>query len=348
MDLLNRIVLIGNGFDLAHGLPTTYRDFIDWYMREAFDCFRKGTSYNDKLVELKYKYAGSITQFRPAKTLEEVVQMMASNSYQSINYKSKFFEHLIQLFYSGSWVNIEREYYQQLIKIFDNEPSTIEAIKLLNTEFDFMIEKLADFFKIVNAQMGDYKKLNFGGKNTNISKAFAQNAVAPVSFINFNYTDTLITHNYAYEHEVIYIHGRAAQMENNPIIFGYGDETDSNYQKLENHGDDNCLNHIKSFAYLKTENYQKVMSLIDSDPYVVYIVGHSCGLSDRILLSEIFEHKNCNRIEIFYHQRPDRSDNFKEITQEISRHFKPANKGLMRRRVSYKDSNNVIPQNLSI
>jgi hypothetical protein len=26
---MNRIILIGNGFDLAHGLKTSYRDFID-------------------------------------------------------------------------------------------------------------------------------------------------------------------------------------------------------------------------------------------------------------------------------------------------------------------------------
>ncbi|WP_221412373.1 AbiH family protein, partial [Dysgonomonas sp. 520] len=28
---MNRIVLIGNGFDLAHGLPTSYRNFIENY-----------------------------------------------------------------------------------------------------------------------------------------------------------------------------------------------------------------------------------------------------------------------------------------------------------------------------
>ena len=28
---MNRIILIGNGFDLAHGLKTSYADFIDWY-----------------------------------------------------------------------------------------------------------------------------------------------------------------------------------------------------------------------------------------------------------------------------------------------------------------------------
>ena len=28
---MNRLVLIGNGFDLAHGLKTSYKDFINWY-----------------------------------------------------------------------------------------------------------------------------------------------------------------------------------------------------------------------------------------------------------------------------------------------------------------------------
>lgn len=31
---MNRIVLIGNGFDLAHGLKTSYKDFIDWYWKD--------------------------------------------------------------------------------------------------------------------------------------------------------------------------------------------------------------------------------------------------------------------------------------------------------------------------
>ena len=30
---MNRLVLIGNGFDLAHGLKTNYEDFIYWYWK---------------------------------------------------------------------------------------------------------------------------------------------------------------------------------------------------------------------------------------------------------------------------------------------------------------------------
>ena len=32
---MNRLILIGNGFDLAHGLKTKYADFIEWYRREC-------------------------------------------------------------------------------------------------------------------------------------------------------------------------------------------------------------------------------------------------------------------------------------------------------------------------
>ena len=32
----NRIILIGNGFDLAHGLKTSYNDFISWYWDKEY------------------------------------------------------------------------------------------------------------------------------------------------------------------------------------------------------------------------------------------------------------------------------------------------------------------------
>lgn len=34
---MNRLVLIGNGFDLAHNLPTSYQDFINWYWNGRFE-----------------------------------------------------------------------------------------------------------------------------------------------------------------------------------------------------------------------------------------------------------------------------------------------------------------------
>ena len=37
---MNRIIIIGNGFDLAHGLATRYEDFINWYWEKWFNILR--------------------------------------------------------------------------------------------------------------------------------------------------------------------------------------------------------------------------------------------------------------------------------------------------------------------
>ena len=36
---MNRLVIIGNGFDIAHGLKTSYVDFINWYWEQRVDGF---------------------------------------------------------------------------------------------------------------------------------------------------------------------------------------------------------------------------------------------------------------------------------------------------------------------
>ena len=52
---MNRIIIIGNGFDLAHGLPTSYESFIKWYQNEWVkklkNCYENKSS--DELCEFQ-------------------------------------------------------------------------------------------------------------------------------------------------------------------------------------------------------------------------------------------------------------------------------------------------------
>lgn len=69
-------------------------------------------------------------------------------------------------------------------------------------------------------------------------------------------------------------------------------------------------------------------------------MGHSCGLSDRTMLKEIFEHKNCKSILIHYHKwgSDTHENDYVNKTYEISRHF--TDKGMMRKKVvSFEKSN---------
>jgi len=124
----------------------------------------------------------------------------------------------------------------------------------------------------------------------------------------------------------IHIHGELNNT-NNPLIFGYGDELEENYSKLENMQDNAYLENIKSVKYLETNNYKQLLNFINSDKYQVIILGHSCGNSDRTLLNTLFEHENCVSIKPYYYRYKDKEtgeikDNYSDIVRNISRSFK--------------------------
>lgn len=52
---MNRIILIGNGFDLAHGLKTSYKDFYDdyWKRLSAAIVKKRYHRYSDNNVSIE-------------------------------------------------------------------------------------------------------------------------------------------------------------------------------------------------------------------------------------------------------------------------------------------------------
>jgi hypothetical protein len=151
--------------------------------------------------------------------------------------------------------------------------------------------------------------------------------LSEILFLNFNYTD--IEKHYSlnddFNIETIHIHGELNNTQN-PIIFGYGDELEENYSKLENLQDNAYLENIKSVKYLETDNYKQMLNFINSDKYQIIILGHSCGNSDRTLLNTLFEHENCVSIKPYYYRYKDKKsgeikDNYSDIVRNISRSF---------------------------
>jgi hypothetical protein len=166
-----------------------------------------------------------------------------------------------------------------------------------------------------------------------------------VLLLNFNYSPTaktLYAETKDWDYDLIHIHG---ELDNpaNPMIFGYGDEIDEHYQKIVNSNKNDYLKNIKSIHYLETGQYRRLLSFIESAPYQVFIMGHSCGNSDRTLLNTLFEHKNCLSIKPFYYKKDDGTDDYINIVQNISRNFKDVS--LMRDRVVNKTLCEPMPQN---
>lgn len=169
-------------------------------------------------------------------------------------------------------------------------------------------------------------------KNDSFKNDFCS-AIGPL-FLNFNYTSLAERLYDVCLKEVINIHGQLNN-ESNPIIFGYGDELDEDYKRIEKLQDNDFLENIKSVCYNETSNYRRLLNFIRWEPYQVFIMGHSCGNSDRTLLNTLFEHRNCISVKVYYHQREDGSDDYSQLMRNLSRNFN--NKALMRDLVVNKE-----------
>lgn len=152
--------------------------------------------------------------------------------------------------------------------------------------------------------------------------------------LNFNYTQTAKQLYARDADEIIDIHG-VLNNERNPIIFGYGDELDDDYKRIEKLQDNDFLENIKSVRYHETGNYRQLLDFIESEPYQVITMGHSCGNSDRTLLNTLFEHRNCISVKVYYHQREDGTDDYSQLIRNLSRNFN--DKAAMRDKVVNKE-----------
>jgi hypothetical protein len=417
---MNRIVLIGNGFDLAHGMKTSYNDFLNDYWKETINNIRNTSAYhqfeNDEII------------------ISQVPQQIRDNDFSflkeritgaggELKFKNRFLEKITDKVNIQNWVDIENEYYNLLKESFSNfnqiNPYQIsdlnrdfERIKILLEEYLLKIEKefdkdfndprikntighkiyshfkLKDFtessinhkvdleyqrvsndikeLKSDNSTMYEFSeknqkiisKLNIDKPEENIKKQIKKLLISESAinyfelvpsqtlFLNFNYTynDLLYQEQNKFESfdsnkktqpKFIHIHGSLDKKDKNPIIFGFGDEIDESYHSIEKLNDNKYLENIKSIKYLETDNYKKLLEFLNSENYQLFIFGHSCGISDRTLLSTLFEHVNCVSIKPFYHKINEQQDNYSDIIRNISRNF--SNKIEMRNKVVNKE-----------
>lgn len=234
-----------------------------------------------------------------------------------------------------------KQYIQEKIKYIsfvvqsDSDPSNTSDVDIKN-----------QFKDPKNINQHEIENILNGSISTNFFPDLFPNNLL---FVNFNYTLTpeiyknnindynnynILYSNQSFKDlEYIYIHGKLND-KNNPIIFGFGDEIDEDYSKIENLDDNRYLENIKSTRYHETDNYKRLLEYIDSDYFQIFIFGHSCGLSDRTLLSTLFNHQNCISIKPYYHKKEDGTDNYSDLVRNISRHFK--NKAALRDKVVNK------------
>ena len=378
---MNKLIIIGNGFDLAHELPTSYKDFLLWMINDLF----KGVSIENPNVEtplFTVIYSGeqlAVDEIPPIKFnnideflsyIREPESRYRKDLIRCKKWKSIFFLHICNQIKNYRWVDLESEYYKNLL--ITNSSSAdkdwkIKTVINLNKSVDFIKAKLKEYLKKI-----DYS-IEIDEFHVLFEKILAHDP-KDNHFLNFNYTPTInnylssrfnVTSNYDNNPTFInylapnkdgyfdivqlnYIHGVIID-DKNPIVFGYGDETDKYYKELEDKNENCWLDHMKSFSYMKTYNYRELFNFLNTAKFEVHVMGHSLGISDRLLFNHIFEHKNFDKVQLYYYEWKDEQtgmieNDFYQKTQELSRHFKDDAKHKMRLKVVPFNESVPLPQ----
>tara|TARA_R110000868_G_scaffold167939_1_gene402503 strand:- start:2306 stop:3484 length:1179 start_codon:yes stop_codon:yes gene_type:complete len=372
--IVNKLVLIGNGFDLALGLKTKYEDFLLWYfkkfIKKSLTNLKPTLISDDQYVyrfnedemfvfynNVNYHFDHNLMNGfnKDFNKFGDIKEFITKNRYKfSYKFKSSLLKK-IYLESNSGWVDIEKAYFDLLKNELDKKDSEIDKLNQeLKTIKQLLKDYLAelDFTKIKEPIIaGKYVSQFIKNVSTNdlidLSDQNEKILTDQIYFLNFNYTPSLNTilnsstasqlGNFKDKLITNQIHGDL-NTDSDFLIFGYGDEMDKDYNKIEEKNDNRFFDNIKSFKYAENSNYRDLLRFLNSDSYQVIVYGHSCGLSDRLMLNEIFEHENCKSIKIYYYNKRE----FINKTMDISRHFS-SNKLMRKKIVEFNDAN-LIPQ----
>ena len=156
---MNRIVLIGNGFDLAHGLKTRYEDFINWYWDYRVRGFVGNLTDTSKDILCSFKdltgQVWNVNAFGGLKTGivsgTNIIKYIIENKDYFETTFTPFFENVCKSIDTKGWVDIENEYYK-LLEYYSLENYSAKEIEELNNQLHYLQELLTEYLTNINQQ----------------------------------------------------------------------------------------------------------------------------------------------------------------------------------------------------
>lgn len=282
------LFIIGNGFDLAHGLRTSYSDFLS----DLHEKIRLEPNGYPDLVYTK--------RSRANKLILDERNISSVNSYFSNDFLRLLYKSGIV---GNNWSDIEYLYFKLLISLIDNNVNN----ELYKSQLSYNdVKRLNDEFSHIRK----YLELYLAGEQQKFSRTeffqrlFSTFKDTDTIFLNFNYTDTVkryLEDSQLSDH--IHIHGEL-NCEENPIIFGFA-ANDNESKKLVDQDDNEFMKNIKKINYKLTDNEFRLKTRMNDSKFIdVLILGHSCGISDKHILNQIFNHEKVQSISKLYYGGP--------------------------------------------
>lgn len=238
---MNNILLLGNGFDLAHGLPTRYIDFLEWIKAE-YELYvnlrvqKADIVANGKEIKVDWPIASYPSEISVERIESQTIQLELWECIDKNVWIDYFLNNL--MYQKENWIDFEREI-SRIIKSIDNDMQDCDFydnIVVLSNDFlkkRFTITPFKDLFcpenvpeisyaKLRDTLLGDLVRLiraleiyltAYVGKMKVSFVSPDINSIHCDKVISFNYTDTYskIYHQHL-SHQIIqydYIHGKA-------------------------------------------------------------------------------------------------------------------------------------------
>ncbi|GHV10474.1 hypothetical protein FACS1894217_15940 [Clostridia bacterium] len=261
------LLIIGNGFDLAHGLKTTYNDFLDW----AYKTDRMRTYAGFDLR--RYWESLSCDDFCTSRI--SLMTKYRSKNVFSTDSIPLFVETLFAV-KNETWLALE-----------NNLADVVEVFATEGYSDRITLRRLFDNFLVPEFEFYIDEVIN----KTDILSKFPLLARAD-RVLSFNYSNTF-ERVYASFAEVCYVNGQAdSSVSQSNIVFGC-DYYDLKDQYLS------WFNKIFQRASKHTDK-RRIDWMKYNEGYDIDIVGHSLGKTDHDLLRPFIMNEN-NATKVYYH-----------------------------------------------
>lgn len=317
-----KVLIIGNGFDVANNLPTKYSQFLN-LCRAAISCGRIYDVSSIRFRSLSDEDKGIVTDFYNA------VKRDIYNEFVDLSTNNLFVIHFLERekIIGDKWLNFEEEIQNFIEKvILEKNSASDEQFK--NTK----IHSLKEFVRCKNIHDKTYKDLFeiIRDQHKNLIRLLEiymdgyVNQIVPNRLdcfkkgfydhvLSFNYTDT---YGEEYEPELgcCYIHGKAIIDRKKQCQMVLGFDNKNKYPVIT---EIEMLPYVKFFQRLdlKTSvDYMDWLKEMDQEKNnLVDIYGHSLAFSDADIIAS-FIRKSRTKTRIFYYDELDRYDKLRNLT----------------------------------
>ena len=196
---MNRYLILGNGFDLAHNLPTSYKDFL-FVCAEYIELNHTIRVKNENIDKVKN---GFIRKYKDDSNFKRLVK----NNFWLKN----FFNKLENI--GDNWIDFEIEIKNQCESLAKNINHTFIDLGSNKVSLNDLKESLRELIYILNRYLVIVNKIEIDECYLDVINFM------PTHIINFNYTNTF---SRAYKKlEIDYIHGSIDNQDNSTIVLGF-------------------------------------------------------------------------------------------------------------------------------